>query len=701
MTFADIGLISHATATFAFLLLLALIALSWQRGTVGATLVVACAATVVWGASASYAFWVQTEHVTGLHVLEILRTAGWMIFIATVLSFNRRSGGLSSHWKVIAGAIAAVSVAVIAVDVAGYNGARMLPLKNTPDFSLFGRLFLSVGGLLLVENLFRNTAPESRWGIKLLCIGAGGLFAYDFFMYSDAVLFSRVSNDFYAARGVTNALIVPLIALSVRRNPAWSIDVFVSRQAVFHSASLIGAGLYLLLMAGVGFYLRQFGGEWGTILQTAFLFSAIILLALIMFSGSFRARLKDIISRNFFSHKYDYRDEWVRFIATFSDTHGDISLTRRVMQGIANIVESPQGAIWSTEGEERFVLADAWNMTVPQGTQEADGSFLRFLEEEQAVINLQELSSNEDAYPDVAVPSWLRAIQRGWLIVPLLHHERLHGFLLLGEPRAPRTVDREDYVLLTTVGRQGASYLAERASAKALAEAQQFEEFNRRFAFVLHDIKNLVSQLSLLVQNAEKHKDNPRFQKDMLDTVEESVEKMKSLLVRLHESGKEVAVNAIVVLEPLLRKVVHANAVREPKLTFEATVKGVAIVADEQRLRAVMAHLIDNALEATANGGQVVVRLDARGAEAIIEVQDTGIGMDEEFVRNELFRPFRTTKAGGYGIGAYESREFVRELGGRMEVRSAPGQGTSIRIRFPAVRGTDDADDRLRGMEVQ
>ena len=175
------------------------------------------------------------------------------------------------------------------------------------------------------------------------------------------------------------------------------------------------------------------------------------------------------------------------------------------------------------------------------------------------------------------MPSWLRAIQRGWLIVPLLHHERLHGFLLLGEPRAPRTVDREDYVLLTTVGRQGASYLAERASAKALAEAQQFEEFNRRFAFVLHDIKNLVSQLSLLVQNAEKHKDNPRFQKDMLDTVEESVEKMKSLLVRLHESGKEVAVNAIVVLEPLLRKVVHANAVREPKLNrYEPWLNGTS-----------------------------------------------------------------------------------------------------------------------------
>jgi putative PEP-CTERM system histidine kinase len=326
---------------------------------------------------------------------------------------------------------------------------------------------------------------------------------------------------------------------------------------------------------------------------------------------------------------------------------------------------------------------------------------MRFLEEEQTVINLAELAASPDAYPGVVVPDWLRGLQRAWLIVPLLHHRRLHGILLLAESRAAREVDREDYVLLTTVGRQAASYLAERASARALAEVQQFDEFNRRFAFVLHDIKNLVSQLSLVVQNAEKHKNNPAFQEDMLETVEESVDKMKSLLVRLHEGGKEVAVNTIVVLEPLLRKVVNGIAGQGPKLTFEASVNGIAVIADEQRLRAVVAHLIDNALEATATRGDVVVRLGAREGQAIVEVTDTGIGMDEEFVRNELFRPFRTTKEGGFGIGVYESREFVRELGGRMEVVSARNQGTTVRISLLAMQGADSADEKLRGMEVQ
>jgi putative PEP-CTERM system histidine kinase len=673
---------------------------SWRRGPVGAWLVAACAATVLWSLAAVYNFWSEHEFSTLVATLEVARTAGWVAFLTAVLAFSRVSGGLTTHWKFLIVGFVIVCATAVFCELGGPGNILNLLPEGSPDPSLFAHLILSVAGIMLVENLFRNTRREHRWGIKFLCFGIGGLFAYDFFMYSDALLFYRINGDLDASRGVINALVVPLIALSARRNPQWSIDVFVSRHAIFHSATLVGAGIYLLAMAAVGFYLREFGGEWGTVLQTAFLFFAIICLALVVFSGAFRARLKDVISQNFFSHKYDYRDEWLRFISTFSLTEGGLSLPRRVMEGIANIVESPESAVWAADGGDKFTLLESWNMVAPQGVQSTDPSFVRFLEEEQTVINLNEISAMQDDYSEVVVPTWLRDIPRAWLIVPLLHHERLHGILLLAQPRAPRNVDREDYVLLATVGRQAASYLAERASARALAESQQFDEFNRRFAFVLHDIKNLVSQLSLLVQNSEKHKNNPAFQEDMIETVEDSVEKMNALLVRLHAGGKEVAVNAIVVLEPLLQKVVNNVARGNRKLTFESNVSGIAVVADEERLRAVVAHLIDNALEATTDGGRVVVRLLARGSDAIFEVEDNGTGMDETFIRNELFRPFRTTKDGGFGIGVYESREFVRELGGRMEVVSAPDQGTTIRISLPAMQSANDADSGLRGIEV-
>ncbi|MBT5047934.1 MAG: PEP-CTERM system histidine kinase PrsK [Rhodospirillaceae bacterium] len=700
MTFADIGFISYATSAFAFLVLMMLTLVSWRSGPVGAWLVAACAATMVWSLAAAYNFWSGHDLTTLVAVLEILRTAGWMAFLSAVLFFSPVSGGLTTHWRILTGSVAFICLTAVFCEISGKENVRNFLPGGFPDPALFTRLLLSVAGIMLVENLFRNSRREHRWGIKFLCFGAAGMFAYDFFMYSDALLFYRVNDDLDASRGVINALIVPLIALSARRNPQWSIDVFVSRHAIFHSATLIGAGVYLLSMAAVGFYLREFGGELGSVFQTVFLFFAIICMALVVFSGAFRARLKDIISQNFFSHKYDYRDEWLRFISTFSLTEGGLSLPRRVMEGIANIVESPESAVWAADGADRFNLLETWNMVAPKGVQSTDPSFVRFLEEEQTVINLSELASAPETYSDVVVPAWISDIPRAWLIVPLLHHERLHGFLLLAQPRAPRSVNREDYVLLATVGRQAASYLAERASARALAEAQQFDEFNRRFAFVLHDIKNLVSQLSLLVQNAEKHKNNPAFQDDMLETVEESVDKMNALLVRLHAGGKEVAVNAIVVLKPLLQKIVNSVAERNRKLTFETSLSGIAVVADEERLRAVIAHLIDNALEATTDGGRVAVRLLARGGDAILEVADNGTGMDEEFIRNELFRPFRTTKEGGFGIGVYESREFVRELGGRMEVVSARDQGTTIRVSLPAMQSANDADIGLRGIEV-
>lgn len=694
MTF-DIGAVSHATAMAAFLLLMLLVVLSWRQGYIGAWLTAACALTALWAGVAAWNDWTGGELGLSVLVLEVLRTAGWIAFLLSLLFLDRQGGTMAPAWLATVGAIGALCVAVVGLDIAAAAHAGADMLAGTLNLPIFGRLILAVAGLLLVENLLRNTRPEHRWGIKFLCFGIGGLFAYDFFMYADALLFHRVNDNLNAARGVTNALIVPLIAVSARRNPTWSIDVFVSRQVIFHSTTLVGAGVYLLAMAGVGYYLREFGGEWGSVLQATFLFAALILMALVLFSGTFRARLKEMISTHFFSYKYDYRDEWLRFIGTISSSTGaGVSLPMRVMEGIAGIVESPEGAIWFCEDETRCTLMASWNATVPEGAMEVDPSFTEFLESRQAVINLAQLEERPEAYDGLKVPDWLREIRRAWLIVPLIHHDRLLGFLLLGKPRAARDVDHEDYVLLTTVGRQAASYLAERETARALVEARQFDEFNRRFAFVLHDIKNLVSQLSLLTQNAEKHKKNPAFQEDMLATVKESVDKMNKLLVRLHEGGREAAATKAVELAPLMRGVVERNAGRSDNLMFESTVDGISVVADEERLGAVLAHLIDNALggisEMTDGTGRVDVRLSARGGEAVIEVQDNGAGMDEHFVRNELFRPFKSTKSGGYGIGAFESREFVRELGGRMDVISAPGKGTTIRISVPALNAAQE-----------
>jgi putative PEP-CTERM system histidine kinase len=356
--------------------------------------------------------------------------------------------------------------------------------------------------------------------------------------------------------------------------------------------------------------------------------------------------------------------------------------------------------LWLREHGDRFVLGGVWNASswrMDPTSVLADPTFVQFLEERQLIVHLGEIATHAERYDGLIVPEWATRPERAWLIVPLVHLEWLLGFLVLGHARAARDLNWEDYDLLKTIGRQAASYLAEHQTARALAEARQFEQFNKRFAFVLHDIKNLASQLSLITANAEKFKGNPDFVDDMVVTVRETVDKMNRLMARIHEGGREAKAHAAFEIEGVLRQTVARAAAKDRDLSFEGDASGVRVVADEDRFAAVVSHLIDNAIEACpTREGRVAVRLTAQGSDAVIEVADNGKGMDPDFVRNEMFKPFKSTKAGGYGIGAYESREFIRELGGNLDVVSAPGKGTTVRIRLPATAATSQDTEAQR-----
>lgn len=684
----NIGLVSYSIAAIAYLLLLLLLLASWRRGWVGVWLIAATALTVLWSGALAYEYRTDAGFTLVGNLLEVLSGGGWLMFLAGILAISWRNGANGWLGRAVMfsiGALCAFGVAADIVNDVTEGGTRAV---TGVDLSIVVRLAIAVVGLLLIENLYRNTKREHRWGIKYVCLGIGGMFVYEFFMYSEALLFQAVNQDLVYARGIITAFITPLIAVSAARNPDWSIDVAVSRRVIFHSATLIGAGIYLLLMAAAGYYLREFGGVWGPAVQIVFLFTAIILLVLALFSGSFRAWVKVNINKYFFTYRYDYREEWLRLISTISSVGSGRDLPERVVRAVSDIVESPEGTLWLHHDPDQFELLTSWNSRVVPGTQSADPSFSRFLEERQWVVNLNEYREKPEIYDDMVLPDWLRDTRdesRAWLVVPLLHHEQLLGILMLGQPRVLRELNWEDYDLLKTVGRQSASYLAEQETARALVEAKQFDEFNKRFAFVLHDIKNLVSQLSLMVRNAEKHKNNPAFQEDMLMTVTESVEKMNNLLVRLHEGGKLAAATASVDLSRFLRNLVERNSRRDGKISFASDADGISVVIDEERLGAVMAHVIDNAFDAIDDDGEVAVRLSSSGREAVIEIVDNGKGMDPAFVRDELFKPFRSSKGGGYGIGAFESREYVREQGGKLDVKSELGVGTTVTIRLPAV----------------
>lgn len=694
----NIGVISYSLAAAAYFFLFGLLVYGWRGRASGAVLAVACLVSALWAASVAFPLVMGSSAGPLTGILEILRHAAWCGFLLLLLGVSRRDDSLPARdVRLMAAGLAAFYVFLIAATLYFPPGA--LNLASSQDYltGIVGREILALIGMVLVEQLYRNAHPEQRWGIKYLCLGVGGMFAYDFYLYSDAMLFKRVDAELWAARGIVDAVVVPLVAVSAARNPKWSLDISVSRSILFHSSALFGAGIYLMVMSAAGYYIRYFGGEWGGVLQAGFLFGALTLLLGMLFSGTLRAWLKVFLSKHFFSYKYDYREEWLRFTRTLSEGEPGVQLRERSIQAIAGLVESPGGALWLRQESGGFERIAHWNMPAAEGVEPPDSSLSRFLEKRQWVLNLDECREQPEVYAGLVLPAWLLKIRRVSLVVPLILHEQLLGFVVLARSRGQVTLNWEVSDLLKTAGRQAASYLAQLEAAQALLVARQFESFNRMSAFVVHDLKNLVAQLSLLLSNAERHSQNPEFQQDMLGTVEYSVEKMKRLLLQLR-SGQALDKPVRLNLDELLNKAVQAKRGMKPVPSIEVVDPGLAVMAHPERLERVIGHLIQNAVEATPLGGKVTARLVKQDEFAIVEIADTGRGMSGQFIRDRLFKPFESTKPTGMGIGTYESREYVRELGGSIDVESREARGTTLRVALPLFARESLVENAARGV---
>ena len=684
---------SYGIASVAFFFLTILLLTSWRARIFGTALTVACVISAFWAASISYqaARGVSLPLLTD--ILEILRNAGWTIFLLMLLGPFQQTNSLPPFkFKLkpyVVGIIAFYCLLLLANIYTYWN---LEPPQGETGFmtDIVGRVVMAVTGMLLVEQLYRNTPAKGRWGIKFACFGIGGMFVYDFYLYSDAMLFRQVNMEIWTARGAVNALIVPLVAVSAARNPQWSLGISVSRRILFHSATLLGTALYLLAMSAAGYYLRFFGGSWGAVMQVTFLFGAVALLVGILFSGVFRSWLKVFISKHFYNYNYDYREEWLGFTRTLSE-HGH-GLGERTIQAVAALVESPGGALFICRESGNCEPVAHWNMNLPNESESASGSLCQFLESKQWVIDLQEYDSTPEKYGAIFIPQWLREVSKGWLIVPLILLGRLFGFMILMQPRSKVKLNWEVIDLLKIAGSQAASYLAQQESANALMVARQFESFNRMSTFIVHDLKNLVSQLSLLLSNAEKHKNNPEFQKDMLDTLDYSVQKMKLLLHKLSR-GSSIEYPAPLLIDKLLRQTLALKSAFEPKPELEVLDPDLMVVANWDRLERVIGHIIQNAVEATPKDGKVTIRISKQEAFVVVEIKDTGLGMSEEFIHERLFKPFESTKSAGMGIGMFESREYILELGGRIEVSSRQAAGTTFRVLLPLHKHVDDIKD--------
>ena len=683
----NIGAISYSISAFTFLIFLAILLTDRHKGSTKRALVIAATVNCIGSFLLAYESLILVGKVE-LSIIEYFKSVSWLILLIQLLTIVYSDYFESKIIKKIQYVIIAATVILIMPVLAEYILGEISYLHDVEYLTALS-LFITVVGIVLIEQLYRNTRTEKKWAIKYLCLGLLGMFVYDFYMYADGLLYRRIDPVVWQARGFVYALTVPLLGISVSRDPLWSPEIFISRRVVFHTTTLLASGIYLVIMGIAGYYVRDFGGDWGLVAQAIFLFITILALALFVSSRRIRARLYVLVNKHFYPYKYDYREEWLRFIRTLSTSSEENELYHNTIKSIAQIIESPGGMLWLREDNGFFACVDTWEMEHVSAREPTETSLPKFMEEHEFVISVDEFLKQPEVYNRLGyleLPEWVKKVQP-WLIVPLIYNDLLIGFVVLDHASArKKSFNWEDSDLLKTAARQVAAFLEQMNASKALAEAKQFESFNKVSTYVVHDIKNLVAQLSLISSNAEKHRDNPLFMEDVFKTINNSVTKMNKMMEVLSgkvTSSKSSKVNIISVLEELVHHRQIAGGKPVPILGCESA--SFYVKADKNQLIAILGHLVQNAQDATDDDGKITISQKRSTDGAVIEIEDTGSGMSQEFIKNNLFKPFKTTKGSkGMGIGVYEAREIILAIGGQIEVSSEVNVGTCFKLIIPA-----------------
>jgi putative PEP-CTERM system histidine kinase len=679
--------VSYGIGALAFAVLLIFALTRWRTRLRGSWIAPALAVQVLWAAELARS---PDGALRASLLLEMLRCAAWLFVLARCLAASQQPARrrLLLPYLVTAGAF----VAWVVLGVGPQDEQQALRAASAQVWIC---LALSIAGLVLVEQVARNVSDGHAWRMKFVWLAIGALFVYDLCLWSMSLAAGGFQPTLWMARGIVNALIGVLLAVGLERVAAWESG-HLSPRLVFFNATLLGAGVYVLSLAAASVLVRSSGESWGAVLQVAFVAAGAMLLAVALFSGQFRAWTRVMLSKYLLPYHYDYRSEWLKLTEALAPTPGD-STRERVVDVMSAYVNSTTGGLWLAGEENEFVPAGG-ALAPPTAPQAAHAPFFEHLRAKEWICDLDEERS---AKPQVAAPppGWMLQDRRMWLVVPLVCEDALIGFLIIGRPPAAMRLGWEQLDLLRASARQVASHLAFEQAARRIAEMRQFEALSRLSAFMMHDLRHLIAQQALVVENAARHRRNPEFIDDAIATIDNSVKRMRRLMDQLR-SGVAAEPARRVDLAEVVAEVAQRCGQRKPAPALRCTDWPVEVLANRDGLVNVIEHLVRNAQDATGESGTVTISLRRASLRAVVEVADTGVGMDREFILTRLFRPFDTTKGEqGMGLGAYEAREFARRAGGTLEVESTPGRGSTFRLILPlapAVEtvGTSATDER-------
>lgn len=670
-------------------LLMLLLATTWRLRFKG-TLLVAAAASLFFWALYVMVQWLMSDQLLIIDDLaEFLRNFFLIIFLSRVLQSIEPVGVAE---KAIADGLVSIAYAISLMLLVLFMLGRLFPGLAVPAMQgvmPWGGMTTSILLLLL--------AATAGWGARLsqhfaaiLAISAGfsTLAVLDIYFYLQAIVSSGTFLIWHI-RAVATLLAIVAVIWAVSRPESDRVAAYISRAFLTYFIIAGAIASYLLLVAFSQQLVHLRHGHDAEFFALLAAMGFIMVIVLVIFRP-LRDHLSIYIDKHFREYKYEYRQEWLNLIRSLSREDSELALEQRAVQALANIVDSRGGNIWVRVNKFQFSPTEHFNMPEMDSVTEATNSpFCQFLEMREWVFNLDEYYQRPDLYGKLPLPAWLKDTPDIWLVVPLILQRRLYGFVVLLQPNRKREFNWEDIDLLRTAGKQVAIHLSEARSTLALLEARQFEAFNRLSAYVVHDLKNVISQLDLVVRNAERHGDNPEFMRDAISTVGNAASRMQRLLTHLKGGKQDWAESSVqrVELSNLLEQLVEQARNARPVPIVKEAESFLWSELNAEKLLSVLGHLIQNAQDATPASGYIDLGVRRAGNYAIISIEDNGVGMDEEFIRERLFKPFDSTKGlTGMGIGAHEAKEFIEHsAGGRIEVESEVGRGTLFRIWIPLV----------------
>jgi putative PEP-CTERM system histidine kinase len=679
----SLGFISYLTCASLFLFFFVIYFISFQQAKKGRTFLLLIAVTLIWSALLTLSQ-IETSNAFKMVIAsELIRYFTWFYVLQSAAGHYHKNPfslkgtiSLSPQNIILIFIVCLVTLALNSFFIEWFN------IKNPVFIQLFWLMVFSIIGLILVEQLFRNTTPSSRWMISFLCLSAGAIFIYDFFVFSNALIVGTLNYEFWSARGLVNVFIIPTLLIAATRNPVLSANIHISRQFVYHSAALLSTGVYLIVVSSLGYYVKEMGGEWGKVLQVTFLFASALLLVVLFFSPNVKASVKRYLSYSF-RNKYDYRKEWDRFSKTLLTHDPELSLYKRSLQAIAQIVDAEGAELWIKDNTDFLYKASWGGKSEPGNSESSDSELIQVINEKQQLFTRDEFIKL--TIGEKINDHWYVQSDSSWLIVPLWINSELFGFVHLRQSIFKSELDMEDIDLINTVAHHVSLSLFLKETDTALQLAQKFKDMNQMTTFLVHDLKTVLSQLSLLVENAETHKKNPAFIDDMIKTVGHTTQKMQRLMQLIKNPGQKVDTSDLTLLTTLWSisdSLQHSQI--QPTIVNVNNLNPI-IKANQEQLYSSLKNLVQNAVDSCNKNGRVTIELNSVINQKLsVHISDTGKGMTDEFILDQLFRPFYSTKGvSGMGMGAYQSREFFRSIGGDLKVHSEVNVGTQFKILMP------------------